>query len=79
MSDKKIPKFTTRKPFEQASFGNDPCPPSPGPTTYVTPPILYIGFQPRNLEQYDAKEALKYGTLWPIFNDHYKDPYHMKG
>ena len=71
--------FTNRKPFYQASFGNDPCPPPAVPKTYVTPPVLYIGFQPPNLEQYDAKDALKYGTLWPIFNDHYENPYKKKG
>lgn len=71
--------FTTRKPFYQSSYGNEACPPPDVPKTYVTPPVLYVGFQPPNFEQYDAKEALKYGTLWPIFNDHYKDPYKKKG
>ncbi|MFX3624481.1 MAG: spore coat associated protein CotJA [Ectobacillus sp.] len=52
----------------------DPCPPI-GQKYYSTPPNLYVGFQPPNLEQFAPKEALKKGTLWPIFYDYYENPY----
>ncbi|WP_348519863.1 spore coat associated protein CotJA [Bacillus sp. 165] len=52
----------------------DPCP-SIGQKYYFTPPQLYVGFQPENLEQFNYKEALKKGTLWPIFYDSYENPY----
>jgi spore coat protein JA len=47
--------------------------------TYSTPPHLYLGFQPPNLEQFSPMEALKAGTLWKVFNDPYFSPYEQKG
>ncbi|OGX68638.1 MAG: hypothetical protein A2189_07850 [Paenibacillus sp. RIFOXYA1_FULL_44_5] len=43
---------------------HDPCPPQ-REKTYMTPPNLYMGFQPNNLPQFSPYEALKHGTLWP--------------
>ncbi|MBM7569800.1 spore coat associated protein CotJA [Aquibacillus albus] len=48
----------------------DPCKPI-SPKSYVTPPQLYLGFQPPNLPQYDPKEALFRGTLWPALYSKY--------
>lgn len=58
-------------PFRGAS---DPCP-SIGAKYYSTPPQLYLGFQPAGLDQFSSREALKIGTLWPIFYDYYENPY----
>ncbi len=44
----------------------DPCPPMTV-KRYNTPPNLYLGYQPMNLPQYRPEEALRRGTLWPIF------------
>ncbi|MEW9501549.1 spore coat associated protein CotJA [Jeotgalibacillus marinus] len=52
----------------------DPCPPLQR-KYYSTPPNLYIGFQPRNLQQFSPIEALKKGTLWTPFYDYYENPY----
>jgi spore coat protein JA len=49
----------------------DPCPPIPC-KTYLTPPNLYIPFQPPNLPQFSPVEALRKGTLWPALYS----PYH---
>jgi spore coat protein JA len=65
-------KFT-RKWYPYAS-PFDPCPPIPV-KTYSTPPNLFLGFQPPNLQQFSPKEALCAGTLWPIFYDPYYNPY----
>jgi spore coat protein JA len=48
----------------------DPCPPLT-PKTYVTPPNLYIQFQPMNLPQFTPQEALRLGTLWPVLYSPY--------
>lgn len=57
----------------------DPCKPITR-KVYSTPPNLYLGFQPPNLEQYSPKEALQKGTLWKVFYDPYYSPYEkMKG
>lgn len=48
----------------------DPCPPM-RVKTFVTPPNLFIPFQPPNLPQFAPKVALCKGTLWPIFFDPY--------
>ncbi|MEB3102403.1 spore coat associated protein CotJA [Ferviditalea candida] len=42
----------------------DPCPPIKE-KTYMTPPNLYMMFQPPNLPQFSPFDALKHGTLWP--------------
>jgi spore coat protein JA len=42
----------------------DPCPPVRF-KTYVTAPNLYMAYQPMCLPQYNPKEALMKGTLWP--------------
>jgi spore coat protein JA len=54
------------KVYETYAGPYDPCPPVRY-KTYVTPPNLYITFQPMNLPQYNPHEALKKGTLWPAF------------
>lgn len=56
----------------------DPCPPI-GVKYYVTPPNLYIPFQPADLPQFPPKEALLKGTLWPVFYDPYFNPYERGG
>ena len=52
----------------------DPCKPIKT-KTYSTPPNLYLGFQPPNLEQFSPMEALRAGTLWKVFYDPYYNPY----
>lgn len=49
----------------------DPCP-SFQAKTYVTPPHLFLGFQPTNLPQFSPKEALKHGVLWPVLYSSYE-------
>ncbi|WP_246026944.1 spore coat associated protein CotJA [Laceyella sacchari] len=49
----------------------DPCPPL-CKKTYVVPPNLFLGFQPPDLPQFPPNEALKRGTLWPIFYSPYR-------
>ncbi|WP_202406230.1 spore coat associated protein CotJA [Pontibacillus yanchengensis] len=51
----------------------DPCPPI-RVKSYQTPPNLYLGFQPPNLEQYPPKQALYCGTLWPALFSPYPNP-----
>ncbi|MRH42372.1 spore coat associated protein CotJA [Aquibacillus halophilus] len=48
----------------------DPCKPILK-KSYPTPPQLYMGFQPPNLPQFNPKEALYHGTLWPSLYDEY--------
>jgi len=48
----------------------DPCPPIVQ-KTFSTPPQLYITFQPPNLPQFSPYDALRHGTLWPIFFSDY--------
>lgn len=72
--NKQTTKFTTVKSYVPFRSKYDPCPPI-GKKYYSTPPNLFIGFQPPNLEQFPAKEALRKGTLWPIFYDPYQNPY----
>jgi spore coat protein JA len=52
----------------------DPCPPMQI-KSFSTPPHLYLGFQPPNLEQFSPQEALRAGTLWKVFYDPYYSPY----
>lgn len=54
----------------------DPCRPIKT-KYYVTPPNLYMGFQPPNLPQYSPKEALYRGTLWPALFSPYSNPYEL--
>ncbi|SEG74636.1 spore coat protein JA [Paenibacillus sp. UNC499MF] len=49
----------------------DPCPPKLV-KTYVTPPNLFIQFQPMCLPQFSPYEALKLGTLWPELYSNYE-------
>jgi len=56
----------------------DPCPPMTV-KTYSTPPHLYMGFQPPNLEQFSPMEALRAGTLWKVLYDPYFGPHDKKG
>ncbi|OMC69145.1 MULTISPECIES: spore coat associated protein CotJA [unclassified Paenibacillus] len=51
----------------------DPCPPI-RVKYYSTPPNLYLGFQPPNLPQFSAFDALKYGTLWKALYSPYDPP-----
>ncbi|MEH7387878.1 spore coat associated protein CotJA [Bacillus sp. JJ1521] len=69
--------FTTRKTFHPYVSPFDPCKPITS-KTFVTPPNLYIPFQPANLPQFSPKEALRIGTLWKIFYDPYFSPYEPK-
>ncbi|AFC28478.1 CotJA1 [Paenibacillus mucilaginosus 3016] len=49
----------------------DPCPPIKV-KTYVTPPNLYIRYQPPGLPQFSPQEALCRGTLWPALYSPYE-------
>jgi spore coat protein JA len=51
----------------------DPCPPM-RVKSYVVPPNLFVSYQPVNLPQNTPREALKLGTLWPIFYSPYPIP-----
>lgn len=70
--------FTPMKAYSVYHSPKDPCPPI-GTKYYSTPPHLYLGFQPENLEQFPYREALKKGTLWPVFYDFYDNPYKARG
>ncbi|KIY21279.1 spore coat associated protein CotJA [Mesobacillus subterraneus] len=54
----------------------DPCPPIKA-KAYSTPPSLFLGYQPPNLEQFTPMEALKIGTLWKVFYDPWYSPYEV--
>jgi spore coat protein JA len=62
--------FTTQKCWYPFYSMYDPCPPQTV-KCYVTPPNLYIGFQPPGLQQFSPQEALRAGTLWPAFYSEY--------
>ncbi|WP_269431591.1 spore coat associated protein CotJA [Bacillus sp. SA1-12] len=66
--------FTRMKAYQPFHSRFDPCPPI-GLKFYSTPPHLYMGFQPPNLQQFPPKIALKKGTLWPALYDPYENPY----
>ena len=51
----------------------DPCPPI-RVKSFVIPPNLFIPFQPMNAPQYSPQEALRIGTLWPMFYSPYPIP-----
>jgi spore coat protein JA len=65
---------TQRKTLKPFVGGQDPCPPLTE-KTYETPPHLYLGFQQPDLEQYEPKEALLRGTLWPVLYSPYESPF----
>ncbi|TFB23139.1 spore coat associated protein CotJA [Filobacillus milosensis] len=69
--------YTWMKTYQTYHSVYDPCPPL-GTRYYSTPPNLYLGFQPPNLEQFQPNKALKKGTLWPILYDYYENPYEKK-
>lgn len=69
--------YTPRKAYQPYASPFDPCRPL-GIKTYSTPPHLYIGFQPYNLQQFPARVALHKGTLWPAFYDPYFNPYEQQ-
>ncbi|ALC82354.1 MULTISPECIES: spore coat associated protein CotJA [Bacillus] len=70
--------YTKTKTYIPYRSPYDPCPPI-GVKYYSTPPNLYLGFQPPNLQQFPPHEALKKGTLWPVFYDYYDNPYKKGG
>lgn len=68
---------TSRKWYSPYVSPMDPCPPL-GPVSYETPVQLYLGFQPRGMEQFSPFEALAHGTLWPGLYTPYTNPYLLK-
>ncbi|HEX7056567.1 MAG TPA: spore coat associated protein CotJA [Bacilli bacterium] len=44
----------------------DPCPPI-REKSYVVPPNQFVVYQPAGLPQFSPAEALRSGTLWPLF------------
>jgi spore coat protein JA len=69
-----LPNYTNRKTYEPYVSPLDPCPPITV-KTYETPPQLYLGFQPQDLDQFSPREALIHGTLWPALFSPYTNPY----
>jgi spore coat protein JA len=49
----------------------DPCPPI-REKYYMTPPELYLPYQPPGLPQFSPYEALKFGVLWPSLYSPYE-------
>ena len=76
--DQQPERFTPIKSYVPFRGLFDPCPPI-GEKYYSTPPNLYLGFQPPNLEQFTPQEALRKGTLWKVFYDYYDNPYKRGG
>lgn len=62
--------LTTERFYSRYVSPFDPCKPI-FQVRYSTPPPLYIGFQPPQLQQFSPLEALKAGTLWSVFYDPY--------
>ena len=82
MKDMNVPHeqqamFTRIKAYQPFHSRFDPCRPI-GVKYYSTPPHLYMGFQPPNLEQFSPQVALRKGTLWPALYDPYVNPYKGK-
>ncbi|CAM3448672.1 spore coat associated protein CotJA [Marinicrinis lubricantis] len=70
---------TNEKFYEPFIGPFDPCPPI-RVKSYITPPNLYIPFQPMNLPQFSPSEALRKGTLWPaLFSPYESKKNHGKG
>lgn len=65
------------KSYESIQEKFDPCPPIT--KYYSTPPHIYMGIQKEGLNQYTSHEALKKGTLWPVFYEYYETPYKVGG
>jgi spore coat protein JA len=68
---------THRKVYKPIPGLNDPCRPI-SEKTYETPPNLYLGVQPPDLEQFPLSEALYKGTLWPALYGPYESPFRKK-
>lgn len=66
MNEKHQKSFTTVKSYRPFHSRYDPCKPI-GVKYYSTPPNLFLGFQPPNLQQFSAKEALKKGLFGDFF------------
>ncbi|WP_128894662.1 spore coat associated protein CotJA [Longirhabdus pacifica] len=64
-------KYSSYKTYTPYISKYDPCPPMKV-KSYSTPINLYLGFQPMNLPQYQAREALQKGTLWPALYSPYE-------
>ncbi|WP_053363088.1 spore coat associated protein CotJA [Bacillus sp. FJAT-27251] len=77
MSGQQRVPFTRVKTWQPFHSQFDPCRPI-GVKFYSTPPHLYMGFQPPNMQQFQRREALMKGTLWPAFYDFYDNPYEKK-
>jgi spore coat protein JA len=56
----------------------NPCPPIRA-KSYVTPPHLYLGYQPYGLPQLDPHKALYCGTLWPALYSPYEGMQLLRG
>ncbi|WP_332695931.1 spore coat associated protein CotJA [Halalkalibacter lacteus] len=67
-------EHTQRKYFYPYASPFDPCPPIKV-KSYETPPNLYLGYQPYGLPQFQPREALFCGTLWPALYSPYENPY----
>ncbi|WP_425288582.1 spore coat associated protein CotJA [Salibacterium halotolerans] len=67
-------EFTQQKYYRPYVSPFDPCPPI-RVKSYVTPPQLYLGYQPYNLPQYQPQQALYAGTLWPALFSPYNGRY----
>ncbi|SDZ03893.1 spore coat protein JA [Thermoactinomyces sp. DSM 45892] len=78
MNQKDHCHHTSMKTYSVYHGPFDPCPPI-GHKYYSTPPHLYMGFQPRCLEQFPIREALFRGTLWRALYDPYENPYKKGG
>ena len=63
-------RYKTYRPYVSPF---DPCKPILE-KAYSTPPNLYMGFQPPNLEQFTPAEALRAGTLWKALYDTWYSP-----
>jgi spore coat protein JA len=66
-----------RRTYRPYSSPFDPCRPIIE-KSYSTPPNLFLGYQPPNLEQFQPLEALRAGTLWKVLYDPYFSPYEKK-
>lgn len=63
--------FGEVKTYSSYNSPFDPCRPIPV-RAYLTPPQLYLGFQPPNLPQFNPTDALLHGTLWPALYSEYQ-------
>ncbi|PWK11245.1 spore coat associated protein CotJA [Tumebacillus permanentifrigoris] len=63
--------FTPRKVYHPYASPFDPCKPM-RVKVYETPQNIYLQVQPPNLPQFDPMNALKCGTLWPVYYNPYE-------